>query len=73
MNGRHMMFEKLHSVKDQALCLVHRMFTRYQLVQVLQMKIFNMVPHMRNAFNGTIPLVIRIPLVSNPEYTLVLA
>jgi hypothetical protein len=49
------------------------MVTRDLLVQVLQMNIINMVPHVRNAFKGTSPLVVRIRLVPDAEDALGLA
>jgi len=54
MNCYNVIFEIHHGVKkNEPLGLVHRMITRYQPVQMLQMNILNVVPHMRNAFEGT--------------------
>ena len=49
------------------------MVTGYLLVQVLQMQILNMVPHVRNAFERTSPFVVCIPLVPDAEDALGLA
>lgn len=43
------------------------MLTSYQLAHVLQMNILDMVPHMRNAFEGPSPLVVGIPLVPDAQ------
>jgi hypothetical protein len=58
VNRCHVIFEIYHGAKNEPLSLAHRMITRYQLVQVLQMNTLNVVPHMRNAFGGASPLVV---------------
>jgi len=63
----HVIFEKHHGVESYSLGLAHRVVTGYLLVQVLEMKILNMVPHVRNAFERASPLVVCIPLVPDAE------
>ena len=47
MNYRDVILEKHNTIQNYALSLAHRMVTGYLLVQVLQMQILNMVPHVR--------------------------
>lgn len=65
--------EQFLRVENQPQSLAHRMDTGYQLVQVPQMNIPKMILHVRNAFKGTSPLVVCIPLVPVGEYALGLA
>lgn len=67
VNSGHMVLKKHNTVQNYASSLAHRMVTGYLLVQVLQMQILNMVPHMRNTFERTSPFVVRIPLVPDAE------
>lgn len=55
--------------QNQILAL-HELRARYHLAEILQMKVLNMVPHVRNTFEGTSPLILRIPLVPDAGYTL---
>ena len=50
VNCHDVIFEIHHVVENQPLSLAYRMVTSYQLAQVLQMNILNMIPHVRNAF-----------------------
>jgi hypothetical protein len=65
--------KKHNTIQNYPLSLAHRMVTRYQLVQVLQIKTLNIVPHVRNTFEGTGSLVVRIPLIPDAEDALGLA
>ena len=73
MNYCYVILKKHNTVQNYALGLVHRMVTGYLLVQMLQMQILNMVPHVRNAVERTGPFVVRIPLVPDAEDALGLA
>jgi hypothetical protein len=68
-----MMFEMHYTTENQLLSLAHGMLTSHHLAEMLQMDILNMAPHMRNAFKGTSPLVVRILLVTDTGITLGLA
>lgn len=73
MNSRHVVFKIHYTIQNQVLRLTHGMRTRYHLAKVLQMKVLNMVPHVRHAFKGTSPVVVCIPFVPDTEDTLGLA
>jgi hypothetical protein len=73
VNCHDVIFEMHHVVENQPLSLAYRIVTSYQLAQVLQMNILNMIPHVRNAFEGTSPSVVCIPLVPDAEDALGLA
>jgi hypothetical protein len=73
VNYRNVILEEHNTVQNYALSLAHRMVTGYLLVQVIQMQILNMVPHVRNSFERTSPFVVRIPLVPDAENALGLA
>jgi hypothetical protein len=73
VNCHDVIFEIHHVVENQPLSLAYRMVTSYQLAQGLQMNILNMIPHVRNAFEGTSPSVVCIPLVPDAQDALGLA
>jgi hypothetical protein len=62
-----MIFEKHHGVESDPLSLAHRVVAGYQLVQVFEINILNMILHVGDAFERTSPLVVRIPLVPDAE------
>jgi hypothetical protein len=43
-----------HVEENQPFSLAYRMVTSYQLAQVLQMNILNMIPHVRNALKARV-------------------
>jgi hypothetical protein len=67
VNSCYVILEKYNTVQNYPLSLAHRMVTGYLLVQVLQMKILNVVPHVRNVFEGASLLVVYISLVPDTE------
>lgn len=73
MNSGHMTLKKHNTIQNNALSLIHRVVAGYLLVYVLQMQVFNMVPHVRNAFERLSLFIIRIPLIPDTEDTLGLA
>ena len=73
MNYYYVILKKYDTVQNYPLSLVHRMVTGHLLVQVLQIQILNIVPHIRNTFKSTGLFVIYILLVPDTEDTLRLA
>jgi hypothetical protein len=73
VNGHHVVFKIHYPIQNQTLSLAHGMRARYHMAKVLQMKILNMVLHVRNAFEGTSPLFVCIPIVPDTEDALSLA
>ena len=73
MNSGNVILEEHHGVEGHALSLANGVTTRDQFIQVLQMKILNMIPHVGNAFEGAGPFVVCIPLVPDAEDALGLA
>jgi hypothetical protein len=58
VNSYYGMFEMHYDTENQPLSLAYQIVPSFELVQVLQMNILNMIPHMRNAFEGTSPLIV---------------
>jgi CRISPR/Cas system endoribonuclease Cas6 (RAMP superfamily) len=73
VNSRHVVFKIHYTIQNQILRLAHGIRTRYYLAKVLQIKVLNIVPHVRNAFKGTSPVVVYILFVPDTEDTLGLA
>ena len=72
MDCCHMILKMHHSIEDYPFSLAHRMVANYPLICWLlaQMKVFNMVHHMRNATKSARPFVKWEPLVPYTDYTL---
>jgi hypothetical protein len=73
VDHRYVVLEIHRAVENNPLSLAQGMVTSYQLVQALQMNMLYMVPHVRNAFEGTSPLFVCIPLIPDTEDALSLA
>jgi hypothetical protein len=69
VDNLYVIFEMLQMFEDQPLRLAHGVVTgKFHLrIETLQVNIFHVIPHLRNAAKGPHPLLVALRLVANAD------